>query len=120
MVALIQDEPTVMPPIGSDTIDTPCHAMRPAAMNWPASFVVQSRSQMSSATPMSTMSRAAPRMASICVGFWKMIETTENREEPRFDTNAAAAIAARMPTNIAMPPSRGVGRVCTSRSRIFG
>ena len=89
-------------------------------MNWPASFVVQSRSQMSSATPISTMSRAAPRIASTWVGFWKMIDTTEKRDEPSAETNAAAQIAATMPTNIAMPPSRGVGRVCTSRSRIFG
>ena len=109
-----------MPPIGSDTIETPCHAMSPAAMNWPASFVVQSRSQMSSATPISTMSSAAPRIARICPGFWKMIETIENRDEPSVETNAAAPIAATMPTNIAMPPRRGVGRVCTSRSRIFG
>jgi hypothetical protein len=36
-----------------------------------------------------------------------MIDTTENRDEPRADTNAAAPIAARMPTNIAMPPSLG-------------
>ncbi len=66
------------------------------------------------------MSRAAPRIASIWLGFWKMIATIENRDEPSVETNAAAPIATTMPTNIAMPPSRGVGRVCTSRSRIFG
>ena len=32
----------------------------------------------------------------------------------------ATATVTPMPMNIAMPPSRGVGRVCTSRSRIFG
>ena len=89
-------------------------------MNWPASLVIQSRSQMSSATPISTIRSAAPRIASIWLGFWKMIETIENRDEPSVDTKAAAPIAATIPMNIAMPPRRGVGRVCTSRSRIFG
>ena len=32
----------------------------------------------------------------------------------------ATANATTMPRNIAMPPRRGVGRVCTSRSRILG
>ena len=62
----IRDDPTVSPPIGRDRTCTPCHAIRPAAMNCPASFVIQSRSQRSSATPSSTISKAAPRMARIC------------------------------------------------------
>jgi hypothetical protein len=49
-----------------------------------------------------------------------MIAMIENREDPSVETNAAAPMATRMPTNIATPPSRGVGRVCTSRARIFG
>ena len=36
------------------------------------------------------------------------------------DSSHETPNATRMPRNIATPPSRGVGRVWTSRSRIFG
>ena len=81
-------------------------------MIWPASLVSQSRSQMSSATPISTIMSAAPSRARIGPGF-------ENTRASGGSCDPTAN-AATMPMNIAIPPSRGVGRVCTSRSRIFG
>ena len=119
-MALIQDEPTVMPPIGSETIDTPCQAMRPGGDELPGELrrPVEVPDVVGDADEHDEEGRAEDREH--LLGFWKMIETIENRDEPSVDTNAAAPIAARMPRNIAMPPRRGVGRVCTSRSRIFG
>jgi hypothetical protein len=67
---------------------------------------------MSSATPSATMMNAAA--------------SSPTTRCPSANTRLscgmldAAPKAARMPKNIATPPSRGVGRVCTSRSRILG
>ncbi|CAB4892834.1 unannotated protein [freshwater metagenome] len=105
-------EPTVMPPMGSEMICTPCHVTSAATKSCAASLMVQSRSQISSATPTMTMRRAAPRMAMICVG---SVNTTRKKE-----MRLAIANATMRPANIAMPPKRGVGRTCTSRSRILG
>ncbi len=81
-------------------------------MIWAASFSVQSRSQMSSATPMTTMIALAMTSPMIAFGSAKTMLKAGSRD--------AMPIAATIPRNIAMPPSRGVGRVWMSRSRIFG
>ena len=82
----------------------------PAARNWPASLIIQSRSQRSSATPTSTMSSVAPRIAQDRAGSDQKIAKNGIRDDTR---NAAAT-----PRNMATPPSRGVGVLWTSRSRI--
>ena len=61
---------------------------------------------------MITINAAAARTASTGPG---LVKITWNRS-----SLDATANATRMPKNIATPPSRGVGLVCTSRSRIFG
>ena len=53
---------TVTPPIGMVSNCTPCETRMPPAISCPASLVIQSRSQMSSATPMSTITPDAIRM----------------------------------------------------------
>ena len=60
--------PPITPGIGNDRNWMPCQASRAAARIWPASFVNQSRSQMSSATPMSTIISAAPSSPQMCIG----------------------------------------------------
>lgn len=105
-------EPTVMPPIGRDVIATPCQARRMAARIWPASFVIQSRSMKSSMTPIRTMRDAAPTRAQIRPGCSNTSEKNGIWE--------AAASASNIPTNMATPPSLGLGVVCTSRSRTGG
>ncbi|OUD82504.1 hypothetical protein CMMCAS02_06225 [Clavibacter michiganensis subsp. michiganensis] len=67
---------------------------------------------MSSSTPMTTIMSAAPRIAN----------TGPGRSKTRLnqDTCEATANATRMPANMATPPSRGVGRVWTSRARMAG
>ena len=63
---------TVTPPIGTVSNCTPCETRMPPAMSCPASLVIQSRSQMSSATPISTMTRDAMRMPMTGAGSEKM------------------------------------------------
>ena len=86
--------------------------MIPAAANWAPSLIIQSRSQMSSATPTSTISVVAPRMAHTAAGFAQKIEKNGCCDDARN--------AATIPTYIAMPPRRGVGVLWTSRSRMPG
>ena len=58
----MRGEPMMTPPSGMDRRLTPLSAMNPAARVWPASFVVQWRSQMSSTTPSAHSIVAAPAM----------------------------------------------------------
>ena len=109
---LAHDDPIVSPPIGREKICTPKSAMMPAARNCMPSLIVQSRSQRSSTTPTTTIISVAPRIAS-----------TGPESAQTISKNGFAAEtpnAATTPRNIAMPPSRGVGVLCTSRSRMPG
>ncbi len=54
----------------------------------------------------------AARIAQTCSGSAQKIE--------KYGFAADTAMAATTPKNIAMPPSRGVGVLCTSRSRMPG
>ena len=53
-------EKIVTPTTGSETICTPFHAMSPAAMAWPASFVTASSCHTSSAMPSGAHDAPAP------------------------------------------------------------
>ena len=109
----VYDESSITPPgMGSAVSCTPCQASSAAAKIWPTSLVIQSRSQMSSATPMATMMSAAPRIANIGPGLAKISENCGNCE--------VTPKATTTPMNMAIPPRRGVGLLCTSRSRICG
>ena len=83
-------------------------------MTWPISFVVQSRSKKSSSTPITTISVAAMRIAVI----WRSLPSKNTTR--KYGICDAISSAVSRPVYIATPPSRGVGRVCTSRSRISG
>ena len=110
-----QVDQMVTPPIGSWSIwRPPSQASRPAAMTWPMSLVLQSRSKKSSSTPITTMSVAAQRIAMIV--FWLPWKNTALK----YGICEAISSAASSPVYMAMPPRRGVGRVCTSRARISG
>ena len=61
---------------------------------------------------MPTMIAAAPSTARILPGSENTIDSCGSCDP--------MAKATSTPKNIATPPSLGVGRVCTSRSRIFG
>ncbi len=102
-------EPIVRPPMGNVTSCTPCQAMKSAASTCPASLVIQSRSQMSSATPSRHTITAPPTMAQAC---WSVAKTPLRKGI--WDANVTATTS---PAVIASPPRRAVGTVCTSRSR---
>ena len=66
MISESVGDSTVMPspgPTGRDTICTPAQARNPPTSSWPASFVTQSRSRMSSTTPIASMMSAAAAIA---------------------------------------------------------
>ncbi len=99
---------TVTPPSGSEKNCTPWKAMIPAAIIWPAALVSQSSSWMSSMAPTrQTMPapHSTPRSSPVSKTW---------RRNGRW---LAASIAAAKPRKIATPPRRGIGTLCTSRSR---
>ena len=103
-----REDPIVRPKMGNVMSCTPCHAITPAASTCPASFVIQSRSQMSSAAPSRQTSPAEPRIA-----HGRLSAKTPDMNAIR----DATSIATVMPMSIATPPRRGVGAVWTSRPR---
>ena len=109
MMIDIRGEPMITPPKGIESSATPLIAMNPAASAWPASFVIQCRSQMSSMMPSTQRTAAAPAMP--------MIGPVSTKIRCRNGVCEAKTSPTMTAPNIATPPSLGVGTECTSRSR---
>ena len=113
IVMLSQLDTTMRSPNGRERIcRPPPTVMMPAARNCAPSLIIQSMSQRSSMTPITAMRRAAARMDHMVCGGVQMLW--------KKGLAAEIAKAATMPKKIATPPRRGVGVVCTSRSRMPG
>ena len=99
-----------VPKIGSDSSWMPCQAISPEARAWPANLVTASSCQMSSNTP---SRQTAPAESSTA---WVPRPCSSNSllKNPSW---LAVSRAMATPRKIAVPPSRGIGTVCTSRSR---
>ena len=70
----------MIPPIGNDTIEDALPRDESGRDELPCELRGPVEVPDVVGDPDETMSRVAPRIASICVGFWKMIATFENRE----------------------------------------
>src|SRR4051794_18545161 len=88
---------------------TPSSTITPAAAIWPVSLVSASRPNRSSRTPSRQISPPATRTAIVWVLNSKL----------RFSEGSSEATStpAATPRYMATPPPRGVGMMCTSRSR---
>ena len=83
--------------------------MRPAATVWPSSFTDASKPQRSSIRPRATITATPDRIA---LG----VEFVSNTERI-IGSLLASRNAASKPNSMPRPPQRGIGIVCTSRSR---